>query len=90
MCKALCDELNGIRATFPIFDEIAQTASEAPKGHASAEQQLKLKRFFVKAADLGADKVHAKERKLRIENTCEMVQVCLPFDFQASLTNKLN
>ncbi len=77
--KALCDELNAIRATFPIFDEVAHSSPEAPKGSASAEQLLKLKRFFIKAADLGAEKIQAKERKMRIQNTCDMVQVCFPF-----------
>ncbi len=84
ICKILCDEINGIRATFSVFDEIAQSAtSEAPKGSASSEQLLKLKRFFIKATDLGADKSRAKERKLRIQNTYEMVQVCLHFNSQS-------
>jgi hypothetical protein len=75
--KSLCDELNGIMATFPIFDEISQSASEPSKGSASTEQ-LKQKRFFIKAVELGTEKHQAaNERKLRIQRTAEMVQVCL-------------
>jgi hypothetical protein len=78
VCKSLCDELNGIMATFPIFDEISQSASEAPKGPASAEQLLKQKRFFIKAVELGTEKYQAaKEREMRIRRTAETVQVCL-------------
>jgi hypothetical protein len=77
VCKTLCDELNGIIATFPIFDELARNTSEGP------DQLLKAKKFFIKAAELHAEKIQAaSERKLRIQKTSEMVQVRLPSNTQ--------
>ena len=72
MCKALCDELNGIRATIPVFDEIVK-AGDA-KGNTPAEVQLKNKKLFVKAID--PTSVQLQERKSRIQRTSGIVQVC--------------
>jgi hypothetical protein len=75
-CKGLCDEINGIRATFPVFEEIAK--AELPKGTTSAEQLLKLKKFFAKAIDPSQDKIQMQDRKSRILKTSDIVQVRAP------------
>lgn len=72
MCKALCDELNGIRATLPLFDEVVKAAD--PKGNSPAEAQLKNKKLFVKAIDPRS--LQLQVRKSRIQLTSGIVQVC--------------
>jgi hypothetical protein len=73
MCKALCDELNGIRATIPVFDEIIKAGD--PKGTSPAETQLKNKKLFAKAIDPRS--VQLQERNSRIQRTSGIIQVCL-------------
>ncbi len=83
-CKGLCDEINGIRATFPVFEEIAK--AEMPKGTSSAEQLIKLKKFFAKAIDPSQDKIQMQERKSRILKTSDIVQVRAPVRTISTLT----
>jgi hypothetical protein len=77
LCKGLCDEINGIRATFPLFEDIA-TKVEMPKGTTFAEQLLKLKKFFSKAIDPIRDNIQMQERSSRILKTSDNVQVRAP------------
>jgi len=49
-----------------------------PKGTTSAEQLLKLKKFFAKAIDPSQDKIQMQERKSRILKTSDIVQALLP------------
>ena len=72
MFKVLCDELNGIRATIPVFDENVKAGDLT--GNSPAAAQLKNKKLFVKAID--PTSVQLQERKSRIQRTSGIVQVC--------------
>jgi hypothetical protein len=74
LCKTLCDALNGIQATFPVFDEIDK--APASTGRSAAELKLNATKLFVKAINPGS--VQLQERKLRIQQTLDAVQVGFP------------
>jgi hypothetical protein len=57
-----------------------------PKGTTSAEQLLKLKKFFAKAIDPSQDKIQMQERKSRILKTSDIVQVRAPVRTMLTLT----